>query len=421
MTKEIKILLGNRKFVYLWTSQILSQLSIQVMNFLIIVRLFERTGSTIATSLIWIAYALPAIMVGPFAAAWVDFLDRRLVLIASNLLQFMVLLTYSLTFKQYFFLSYAVVLAYSLFNQFYVPAEAASLPTLVSKKSLAQANGLFFLTQQAAIILGFGLGGVLNETIGFKFTFFVLSVFLFVAFLSVSFLPNLKSTASSGKKLDIDIGEFFAHIAEGYQFIKGNLSILMPFILLASIHVAISIISVNLPVMAKDIIGISASLGGIVIVIPAGLGALGAILLIPRFLKKARKKTLIERSLILVTASLWLVIFLVPEFAKGFKIAVSIPLFALAGASLVGIIIPCQTFLQEKTPKALMGRVFGNFWFIATVATIFPVLFSATISELFGVKMLFFLIGLACLVGYVYSIKKGQSILEERQVESGNV
>lgn len=413
MPNEIKVLLRNRKFVYLWTSQILSQLAIQVMNFLIIIRLFERTGSTIATSLIWVAYALPAIMVGPFAAAWVDFLDRRLVLVVSNLLQFLVLLVYSLTFRQYFFLSYAVVLAYSLFNQFYVPAEAASLPSLVSKKSLAQANGLFFLTQQAAIVLGFGMGGVLNELIGYKFTFLLLSALLFVAFVAVSFLPNPKTAVANGKRLDIDIGEFFAHIAEGYQFIKGNLSILMPFILLASMHVAVSIISVNLPVMAKDIIGISPNLGGAVIVVPAGLGALASIILIPRYLKSIRKKILIERSLILITASLWLIIFLVPEVAQGLKIVAAIPLFALAGASLVGIIIPSQTYLQEKTPKALMGRVFGNFWFIATVATIFPVLFSATISELFGVRMLFFLIGLSTLIAYVYSIKKGQTILEE--------
>ena len=412
MPPEIRNLLKNRKFVYLWTSQILSQLAIQVMNFLVIIRLFERTGSTIATSLIWVAYALPAILVGPFAAAWVDFLDRRLVLVVSNLLQFLVLLAYTLTFKQYFFLSYAVVLAYSLFNQFYVPAEAASLPSLVSRKSLAQANGLFFLTQQTAIVLGFGLGGLLNEFIGYKFTFLLLSALLFVAFVAASFLPNLKAPAAKGKHLDIDIGEFFARIAEGYQFIKGNLSILMPFLLLASLHVAISIISVNLPVLAKDIIGIRPNLGGAVIVVPAGLGALATIILIPRYLKSLRKKTLIERSLVLITMSLWLIIFLVPEVTQGLRVIISVPLFALAGAALVGIIIPAQTHLQEKTPKALMGRVFGNFWFIATVATIFPVLFSATISEIFGVRMLFFLIGLATILAYVYSTKKGQAILE---------
>jgi len=412
MPNEMKSLLRNKKFVYLWVSQIFSQLAIQIMNFLIIVRLFERTGSTIATSLIWVAYALPAIMVGPFASAWVDFLDRRIVLVVSNLLQFFVLLLYALTFKQYFFLSYAVVMAYSLFNQFYVPAEAASLPSLVSKRDLPQANGLFFLTQQAAIVIGFGTAGIFSELLGFKFTFFLLSLLLFVAFISVSFLPNMRVKTKDGKRLDIDIGKFFERIAEGYNFIKGNLSILMPFVLLASLHVAISIISINLPIMAQDIIGIRPNLSGLAIVFPAGIGALAAITLIPRYLKKLRKKDLIEKSLVAVTATIWLVIFLVPEMTQSLKAVVTGFLFFFAGAAFMGIIIPAQTYLQEKTPKHLMGRVFGNFWFIATIATIFPVLFSATISEIFGVRMLFFLIGLSTLVAYVYSIVKGQKILE---------
>ena len=409
---EYKSLFRNRKFVYLWVSQILSQLAIQIMNFLIIVRLFETTGSTIATSLIWIAYALPAMMVGPFAAAWVDFLDRRLVLVLSNLFQFLVLIAYAFTFNRYFFLSYAVVLFYSLFNQFYVPAEAASLPALVNKKNLPQANGLFFLTQQASIILGFGTAGLLSEVVGFKISFLILSAFLLVAFVSSSFLPTLKVRSIVGKRLDINVAKFFGKIGEGYNFIKGNLSILMPFLLLASLHVAISIVSVNLPIMAKDIIGINPNLAGVAIVFPAGLGALAGITLIPRYLKKLRKKELIEKSLIVVSLSLWLVIFLVPELMQGLKVIAAGILFVFIGAAFVGIIIPAQTYLQEKTPRHLLGRVFGNFWFIATIATIFPVLFSATISEIFGVRMLFFLIGLTTLIAYVYSTKKGQYILE---------
>lgn len=421
MITEFKSLLKNRNFVYLWTSQVLSQVAIQVMNFLIIVRLFERTGSTIATSLIWIAYALPGILVGPFASAWVDFVDRRQVLILSNLFQFLTLLIYSFTYKRYFFLSYAVVLVYSLFNQFYVPAEAASLPLVVNKKRLPQANGLFFLTQQAAIVVGFGLGGILNEIIGYRFTFLILSALLLVAFVAVYFLPVMNAVKNNSKRLDINLGVFFKHIARGYRFITGDASILMLFILLASLHVAVSIMSVNLPALAKNIIGISPNLAGAAVVFPAGIGAGAAIVLIPRYLKRLRKKELIERALILVSLSLWLLIFLVPELAPGFRIAAAAVLFALAGGAMVGIIIPSQTYLQEKTPPALMGSVFGNFWLFATIASIFPVLFSATISEIFGVGMLFFLIGLLTLFAYVYSVKRGQLIINEKEEVGGKI
>lgn len=120
MLTDYRPLSKNFKFLYLWASQILSQLTIYVMNFLLLLRLFEKTGSTIATSFLWVAYALPAILIGPFAAA---------------------------SHRTSLFLIYGVALAYSFLNQFYVPAELATLPSVVKKKVLPHANGLFFLTQ----------------------------------------------------------------------------------------------------------------------------------------------------------------------------------------------------------------------------------------------------------------------------------
>ena len=52
---EFKPLVKNSKFVYVWLSQILSQLTISIMNFLLLIRLFAVTGSPIATSLLWVA------------------------------------------------------------------------------------------------------------------------------------------------------------------------------------------------------------------------------------------------------------------------------------------------------------------------------------------------------------------------------
>lgn len=412
ITGGFKTLFQNKKFVFLWLSQIFSQLTIQIMNFLLIVRLFERTGSTIATSFIWIASALPSILIGPFAAVWVDFLDKRKVLVISNLLQFLVLLAYALTFKQYFFLSYVVVLAYSLFNQFYVPAEASSVPLLVTSKNLPEANGLFFLTQQSAVIVGFGIAGILSQIIGFEFTFLFLSVLLFLAFVSASFLPTIQVKVGSGKKLVVDIRDFFTRITEGYQFIRSNPTIFLPFALLASLQIVVSIISINLPIMAKEIVRINPNLSGTVIILPAGIGAFAAILFIPKYLRRMRKKELIEKSLIIIALSFWLITFLVPNTIQGLRVFYVSLLFFFIGISFVGIVIPAQTYLQEKTPKKLLGRVSGNFWFITSVATIFPVLFSATVSEVFGVRTLFFIIGLIAVAVYKYSAERGQRVLE---------
>src|SRR3990172_4582927 len=134
MITEYKEVLGNTKFVYLWMSQLFSQLTINVTNFLFLLKLFSLTGSTIATSLLWISYALPVILVGPLAAATVDMFDRRSVLMLTNLLQSASIFFYALLANPSIFLLYGLAMTYSFLNQFYVPAEAASLPSVVPKK-----------------------------------------------------------------------------------------------------------------------------------------------------------------------------------------------------------------------------------------------------------------------------------------------
>ncbi|MEK7111745.1 MAG: hypothetical protein AAB875_00295, partial [Patescibacteria group bacterium] len=80
--------------------------------------------------------------------------------------------------------------------------------------------------------------------------------------------------------------------------------------------------------------------------------------------------------------------------------------------SLVGILIPAQTFLQEATPGGMRGRVFGNFWFLVTIATIVPVIFSGTITELLGIRSLFLILGGLSVAGLMFSRKFGQRIIE---------
>jgi len=83
-----------------------------------------------------------------------------------------------------------------------------------------------------------------------------------------------------------------------------------------------------------------------------------------------------------------------------------------AGFAFVGILIPTQTFLQEKTPDDYRGRVFGNFWFLVTIATIFPVIFSGTLTEIFGIKILLFVLAISLAGIYVFIRNRGETFLQ---------
>lgn len=412
MLKDFKPLLKNRNFLYLWSSQILSQLAINIMNFVFLIKLFEQTGSAISTSFLWVAYSLPAILIGPFASAAVDMVDRRKMLIVTNLLQGLTVFLFGLAHKTNVFLLYEVVFTYSLLNQFYVPAESASLPSLLPKKHLTYANSLFFLTMQGSLVLGFGVAGLMNGLLGFDKTLFLCSFFLFIAFLSTVFLRPLATNNLIPKNFELAVTNFFGKIIEGYKFIKSERKVLIPFFLLICFEVAIQVAIISVPSIARSLLHIPLNTAGIYLLVPAGIGAISGALILPKLISKGwRKKMVIDRSLILVSLFTFLLTFIVPVF--GYSIRVILTFFVIfnLGLSFVGVVIPSQTFLQESTPKDLRGRVFGNFWFLVTIASVFPVVFSGTIIEIFGIRFLLLLLSGLSVFGYFMSRKFGDSFL----------
>ncbi len=410
---EFKSLFKNSKFVYLWISQMLSQLTVNMMNFLLLAKLFTETGSSIATSFLWLAFALPAIFFGPIGAASVDLVSKRKMLMVTNLLQALTVFAFIFMQHQSIFILYFVVLAYSFLNQFYVPAESASLPSVVSKKDLPHANSIFFMTQQASLIVGFGIAGIIAKLIGFTGALILCSAFLLIAFISVSFLNEMNPKKEIPETFEKIFKAFIESILEGYEFIKNKKSILFPLLLLLGIQAGLAIAIVSLPIIATQILNTSVNLAGIYVVVPTGIGALLGSVFVSKMLKAGmRKRVLIERCLALIGFSILFLTLGVPYLPIIFRVLVSSILVILIGFSFVGINIPTITYLQETTPPWLRGRVFGNLWFLVTIVTVFPVLFSGAITELFGVRTLFAIMAIGVLAVLVYITKKGTVLME---------
>lgn len=407
MKKDLIFLLKKTKFPYLWSSQILSQVTINMMNFLLLIKLYETTNSTLAVSLLWVSYAMPAIIIGPIASAFVDISDRRLLLIITNFLQSMVILYYALFFRDNVFLVYGTAFFYSLLNQFYVPSESASISSLVSKDHLPRANGLFFITQQLSLVVGFGVASLFKQFFGFNTSLFICSILLFIAFICVIFLPKMKFNNIKHQSIEDSIVTFFRSIYSGYKYIKTSKNILITFLTLILIQVLFSIVVISVPTIAEKILKISAGLSGIYIVIPAGLGSMLGAIYIPLFLKnKWRKRKLIETSLMILSILMFLEVFLVFYLPPVVNIIVSAVIIFFLGIFFTGIIIPSQTFLQEHTHDTYKGRIFGNMWFITTIATIIPVIFYGVITEIFGIKFVMLTISLICFLMYYLSKKE---------------
>lgn len=410
---EFKPVFKSSKFLYLWASQMLSQMTVNIVNFILLAHIYTVTNSSIATSLLWVSYSLPALLIGPIGSASVDLVSRRKLLMLSNLLQSITVFLYIFVGMKSIFYLYAIVFAYSVLNQFYGPAEAASLPSTVGKKLLPRANSIFFMTQQISMVLGFGFAGILQGILGFNGAIILCTVFLFLAFVSVSFLSDDKPKKKLSGEFEKVLKTLFNSIIEGYDFIRENKAILFPLLILLGIQAALAIVIVSLPVIATEILNIPVGYSGLSIALPAGIGALLGSVYIPKLIKKTiRKKALIEASLGLTTFSLFVLSIGIPFLPVWLRISITPILIMATGFAFVGINIPALTFLQESTPEWFRGRVFGSLWFMTTLISIIPVIFSGAISEIFGVRTLFAMMATGTFLVMLYSKRRGQKMIE---------
>lgn len=396
----VSFLKRNKHFSLLWLSQLFSQITINMVNFVMATRIYEKTGSTLAVSFLWIFYFIPSFFLGPFSGYFVDLWKKRSILIITNLFQSLAVLFF-LVVGEKIYLIFPIVFLYSLLNQFYVPAEAASVPGLVKKKDLPLANSLFLLTAQLALVTGFGTGGVLMRFLGREKPMAISSFLLFLAAVAVYFLPRKESKLNQQKQ---NITNFINQIKKGYLFIKQNNIILFPLLLIVVFQIFLTILAVSVPAIADKIVGIQVQDAGPLLIVPLGLGALVGTSIVSRLSKKVRKKTLVERGLLVSAMVFFFLSMLVPLFQQ-YKTLITAPLIFILGIFSIYILIPNQTIVQEKTPAIFRGRVFGTLGFMVTAATLPFLLLSATITELLGIKLLIFIFGISVLILY-FAMKK---------------
>lgn len=403
--QPFKNLLKNPNFLKLWSSQLLSQLTINLVNFLIIARIFEATKSTLAISLLWVAWCVPALIFGPVAGAVVDSFSRRRMMIATNFLQALSIAFYFIVSRNVYAL-YIIVFLYSAFDQFYSPAQQSSVPWLVKKELLPAANGIFLLTQQASLLAGFGLGGIFLALFGTNVAIALAAAYLLLATLAVYLLPPDQLPK---RKFLADLDVFWKELRRGFEFVKDQPPVWLPLLLIIGSQVFVTIVGVILPAFIRKSLDMEFSRATLLLIIPGGLGALTTTYFLPRVLPLMRKMTVIQVGLLL--GGLALGLFALLPLLPVPKVILAVPIAICLGVSIAAVTIPAQTLLQEKTPEWFRGRVYGSLGFLMTIATAIPVLLSAALTDLLGSGTLLGILAVLILAGFVFTRSKGNHVM----------
>lgn len=142
----------------------------------------DATGSPAAASLILVLQTAPFLLATPFAGMLADRVDRRAMLVITNLARGLVCLGLLLASDPGMVLvAFLVVALLSFGAAFFEPTVSASLPNLVAAGDLPTANALLGAAWGTMVAVGAAIGGLVAATLGREATFLVYPLSFFVS------------------------------------------------------------------------------------------------------------------------------------------------------------------------------------------------------------------------------------------------
>jgi MFS family permease len=392
--------LRNRRFLSLWIAQVVTQVGGNMVLFGLTVEVFALTRQSTSVSLIILSFLVPTVIFGAIAGVYVDRLDRRLILVTTNVARGLLFLLLLVVPQQVLIICLITALI-STISTFFAPAEIAMIPVLVSRKQLLPANSLHVITLQAAFFLGFALLGPLVIKISNQQVLLVMvaASYLIGAVLCWT-LPSYNPRVSVGTHAAEALGEAggavrttFAQLADGVRFIVNNRTVFWPLAYLALTSSLIGVLGVLGPGFATQVLGL-AETDFVVVVLPLGVGLIFGILVLNVYGKHFTPRRGIEGGLVALGITL-LALSLVQPIMARVQLAVSLLSIVIAVAFAAGIAyafvaVPAQTQLQEELPAAVRGRVFGVLNMLVSIASFLPIIVVGPIADAVGTSWVVF-------------------------------
>lgn len=159
----------DRAFVLFWSGRAVSLLGTAITSVALPILVYRLTNSALLTSLLATAGVLPYFIFGLFAGAVADSMNRRHIMIASDLLNTILLASipvafwlHALTLPQIFVVALLSATAFVWFDA----ADFGAIPALVGKERLVAAFSAIASMDTITAIIGPAIGGTLIATIG---------------------------------------------------------------------------------------------------------------------------------------------------------------------------------------------------------------------------------------------------------------
>ncbi|MCX6054321.1 MAG: MFS transporter [Chloroflexi bacterium] len=263
---KFSLVLRSPAFVVLWLSEALSLIGDRLIMVALVTLVYDRTGSASAVGLLMLLKAIPALALGSLAGVFVDRWNRKWIMVIANLLQG--LLVFWLPLSPGIVFIFAIYLAMSMVNQFFIPARSAAIPDLVAPEALLTANSLFAISMVAAMAIGPAIGTWITERVSLNAAFYADAATFLIPAMAVAFLVIPRQRCVETKP---SLG---SDLRAGLAFARSQPAVLAALATISATFLVIGTISVAGVVITREILHVESSKFGIMMS-AMGIGMLG--------------------------------------------------------------------------------------------------------------------------------------------------
>jgi len=223
----VRLLRGNRNFRRLWMAQIVSEIGDWFYTLSIYTLLLQLTGHASSVALALVLQVLPQTFVGPTAGVVNDRVRRKYVMIAADLVRFVVVLAMLLVrSRSTVWLVYPLLLAETIMAAFFEPARSSVIPNIAAPGEVLIANTLSSATWSVNLLIGASVGGLVAAFFG-RDAVFILNA---LSFLASAILiggtrfaePHAESAAPLRPRDLVD----FSPVLEGIRYVRNHRTLL---------------------------------------------------------------------------------------------------------------------------------------------------------------------------------------------------
>jgi MFS family permease len=342
----------NRNFFLIWAGKLVSQIGDKFYSIAMAWWILKKTNSPSVMGLFLAVSVLPGLLTGLIAGAYVDRLNKKLLIVLSDIVRgFIVLGVALLSFFElakvwHVFLAAVTI---SIASAFFDPAIQAIIPDIVGKKSVAKANARIQMIGGFTMVFGPVLGAAAVSVIGFSWIFLINAFSYLISAFSELFI---KTGVTPLNKIKANI---FDDIKAGIKYLASNRKTRTIISVIGMTHLFVGAFTVSMPFLANKLAGTGVkNLGFLETALGVGL-LLGALII--GSMKNTNLRLQSLNLLIFLMGLSFLVIGILLLINKS-VIPYTLTAFFI-GLLIMSTSIFWQTMLQTDTPENLRGRVFG--------------------------------------------------------------